>query len=138
MTIQDSPIRARKNVYTDIDLSFSAHPNSGDVTRKVDLNAVKQSVHNILMTSKGEKVFDPNFGCNLRAYLFDLFSPAIAAKIKAAIRYNLTNYEPRISLISVDVSEDSDNNSLRITVDYTIKSPDPTADTVSVVVERLR
>lgn len=136
--IKESPIRSRQRVYVDIDQSFEPHPNSGDVTRKIDLNAVKQSVRNILLTNKGEKLFDPNFGCNLRGYLFENYTLGLAATIRAAIRYNLSNYEPRISLDNIEVSDDSDNNALMVTVEYTIASPARSQDTVSIVLQRLR
>ena len=136
--IKESPIRSRQRVYVDIDQSFEPHPNSGDVTRKIDLNAVKQSVRNILLTNKGEKPFNPNFGCNLRGYLFELFTPSLAAALREAIRYNLTNYEPRIEIQNISVVDNSDNNALQVTVDYSIVSPGANTDTVTVLLERLR
>ena len=131
-------IRARKAVYSDIDLLLAPHPNTGDVTKKLDANAVKQSVKNILMTNKGEKFFDPNFGGGLRSMLFENFSTVTASLLRTQIRYALENYEPRITVDSIDVTDDIEGNALRVSVGYTIKSPEGETDVVDILVERLR
>ena len=63
---------ATKESYTDVDIMFTAHPVSKDVTTKKDADAVKRSVRNILLTNNYERPFKPNFGANLRGKLFDL------------------------------------------------------------------
>lgn len=133
-----SPIRAREAVYSDIDLSFDAHPNTGDVAKKIDIQAVKQSVRNILLTNKGEKPFDPNFGGGLRSFLFENFNVISVAALKTKIRIAIENYEPRVNITSIEVFDQPDNNAIRVIVDFTIKSPEGTSDSVELVVERLR
>ena len=60
------------NEYSDIDIMFTAHPISGDVTTKKDSDAVRRSVRNILLTNNYERPFKPNFGSNLTNRLFEL------------------------------------------------------------------
>ena len=60
-------------LYKDIDLTF-AKKSSGDIFKKTDAAAVKQSVKNILMTNPTEKPFDPYFGGGLNEFLFTLFN----------------------------------------------------------------
>ena len=64
-------ISSRSVDYVDIDLAFANRP-SGDVYKKRDAAAVKQSIKNILLTNHYEKPFQPFFGSNLRGMLFEL------------------------------------------------------------------
>ena len=138
MAIVQSPIRAREKYYSDLDLAFDKNPNTGDLVRKFDLNAVKQSLRNILATNHGEKPFDPYFGANLRPLLFETFDPVVELMIQSQVENAIVNYEPRVEVLSVDVIDLSHRNAIRITCEYRIKSPAGTIDEVEVVVERLR
>ena len=66
-----SLLTSRSTKYSDIDLLF-ANKLSGDIFKKVDAAAVKQSVKNIVRTRKGEKPFNPEFGSNIGDFLFEL------------------------------------------------------------------
>lgn len=130
--------RARRFVFSDIDLELTKLPSTDDIAKKLDLQAVKQSVMNIVNTNRGEKPFQPDFGCNLRKFLFEPFSPYVKAAAEDTIRLSLEAFEPRVILQDVTVSDDPDNNALRVTVEYTIRSPESSSDTASFLVERLR
>ncbi len=131
-------IRARQTVYTDLDFRFIINPNTGDLALKKDVEAVKQSVLNILLTNHGERPFNPSFGGNLRAYLFENYTPALHAAIESVIKNSLKNHEPRVRVETVDVEDLSYRNALAITLDITILSPEERQETVSFIVERLR
>ena len=64
-------VGARKRVYSDIDLTF-AKKLDGDVFKKQNAAAVKQSIKNLLMTNYMEKPFQPFFGGNMSDFLFEL------------------------------------------------------------------
>ena len=53
--------------YKDIDLTFE-NKTSGDIFKKTDAAAVKQSIKNILLTNKTERPFQPYFGANLGSF----------------------------------------------------------------------
>jgi phage baseplate assembly protein W len=131
-------ISSRVHTYSDIDLRFRLIPNIGDIALKKDVQAVKQSVINILMTSRGEKVFDSNFGGSLRDYLFENYDSITAAAIKSRITSSLLNYEPRIEIVSIDINDLTERNALRILLEFNIMSPEQTTTTVEFIVERLR
>ena len=57
-----SIITSRSVVYSDFDLSFLKHPNTKDITILKDLDAVKQSIKNLILTSRGERPFQPTLG----------------------------------------------------------------------------
>ncbi len=131
-------ISSRVKAYSDIDLKFRVIPNSGDIALKKDILAVKQSVINILMTNRGEKVFDPDFGGSLRDYLFENYDSITEAAIKSRITTSLLNYEPRVEIIGLVVTDLTERNALRIRLELNIISPEEVTTTVEFIVERLR
>lgn len=131
-------IRARSSIYTDVDFRFIINPNTGDFALKKDAEAVKQSVLNILLTGQGERPFNPTFGGNLRAYLFENFDAVTKSAMETVIVNSLRNHEPRVKVDKVNISDMSYRNALKISLEITILSPEQTADVVEFVVERLR
>ena len=123
--------------YKDLDFLFKSNPNTGDIGVKHQINAVRQSILNILNTNHGEKVFEPLFGANLRAYLFEnsglITSIAIADSIKEAIN----NYEPRVEILNVKIDNRPDLNKVGITLVVKIISINQITN-IATSIERLR
>lgn len=138
MAIVESPIRARTRYYSDLDLGFKKNPNTNDLARKFDAAAVKQSIRNIILTRKGEKPFDPNFGSNVSNFLFEQFDSVTRLALVAAVENSIQNYEPRVELLSVEVNSYDERNAINIILEYRIKSPEGQTDTVEIIVERIR
>lgn len=132
----DSTLR-QKEVYSDIDLAFLSHPVTGKLTRKVNREAVKQSVKSLIMTDFYERPFKPLIGCGIRQLLFENFHPAIIQEMELAISEVIDNYEPRAELISVDIDARPDANALSISVVfYVINDSEPVV--LDVILERVR
>ena len=115
-----SAIRARQNVYSDLDFRFIANPNTQDLALKYDVESVKQSVINILLTNAGERPFNPKFGGGLNGYLFDNFDGITAAAMENTIVNTLRNWEPRVRVDKVDITDLSHRNALRVSLEITI------------------
>lgn len=124
-------------LYKDIDLSFLPHPDTGDVGKRIDVNAVKQSVQNLLLTRYFERPFQPQLGSPIYQLLFEPLDPITAASIKQAIERTLQNYEPRIIVKRIDVSPDFDENNYAVMLFFSIIGlRDPVA--FSTTLQRLR
>jgi phage baseplate assembly protein W len=95
--------RVPRELYRDFLTSFTPHPNTGDVAVAVDVEAVKRSVRNLVMTNKGERLLSPNIGTNIRRLLFENISPRISQMLIDYIRTTIENYEPRARLENIDV-----------------------------------
>lgn len=137
MTTEEQ-IVARERTYTDVDFSFRPNPVTGDIALKKDDRAIKQSVLNILLTKRGEKPFDPNFGTNITAQLFENFDPIVETILDGEIRSSLRNHEPRVEVLNVTVDGSPDRNNLNVSVEFQIQSPEAPITSVSFSVERLR
>ena len=124
-------------LYTDFNTKFSIHPTKGDLNLKSDVNAVLQSCKNLLLTDKGERLFQPNIGSNIRQLLFENWTPQTIILAKTFIKETIENHEPRAEIIEVQVSEDIDNNAVNISaIIQVINNNDPVE--LKLVLERIR
>jgi len=127
----------KSNIFKDFDLSFSVNPITGDLGTKSDVNSIQQSIKTLINTNFFERPFQPTLGCNIRGLLFELSSPVVVNDIKTVINDVLTNYEPRINLIEIKVSDLSDSNAYNISIIYNLKN-NKTVNTFETVLKRLR
>ena len=132
------PILSTPNkLYKDLDFSFQAHPETGDVLKKIDNNAIKQSVTALINTVFGERHFEPNIGSPLRSLLFEPVDAITTSVMERAIEYTLRNFEPRVQLDTVSVEPKEDENSYDISIYFSVLGINqPTS--VSITLERLR
>ena len=113
-------VTSRKKAYSDLDLSFTAK-SSGELYKKVDAAAVRQSVKTLITTNRFEKPFQPSFGADIRGLLFELVNdPLVEYEIDDRIRSNIATYEPRAKVIDVDVVLNPDNNSVSVTIEFQV------------------
>jgi len=118
-SLNKSIVSSRNVAYKDIDLTFSPKP-AGDIFKKVDAAAVKQSVKNLLLTSRGEKPFNNFFGSNLNSALFGLDTEFDPEFVQNLIFDAITNHEPRARVLSVTVLLKPENNTLDTTVEFQV------------------
>ena len=92
----------------------------------------KSNLRNLLLTSPGERVMQPEFGSNLKAILFDSFDDVSSDNIEEAIREAVNRQLPYITINEVIVIQDSQaENRILVSVDYfTTLEPD-TLDSLS-------
>ena len=128
-------------IYKDLSLFFTPNPVSGDVTMVTDVQDIKRSVRNLVMTNRFEKPFHPEIASHVRDLLFEPFSPVTINLLRNRIETVLTNYEPRVTLTDVQVEDPDfqkmDNNELNVRIFFTLKN-DPSIESVDVLLERIR
>jgi phage baseplate assembly protein W len=129
-------ISSRAVDYLDIDLTFAKRP-SGDIYKKKDAAAVKQSIKNLLLTDFYEKPFQPFFGGNLRAMLFELADEDTEDEVEENIRNAINKYEPRAEILTISVNVLPDQNDMRVSVYFKIVSTQETV-TFTTNLSRLR
>ena len=129
-------ISSRAVDYLDIDLTFAKRP-SGDIYKKKDAAAVKQSIKNLLLTDFYEKPFQPFFGGNLRAMLFELADEDTEDEVEENIRNAINKYEPRAEILTISVNVLPDQNDMRVSVYFKIINTQETV-TFTTNLSRLR
>jgi len=126
-----------QKLYSDIDFTLAKRPVVNDIALSYDSQAIIRSVRNILLTKKFEKPWNPDFGSNVDALLFENISFMAASALEKEITVAITNYEPRINLKNVTVQPYPDRNAYDVTLTFFIaNATQPT--TVTVFLERNR
>lgn len=127
----------KHNLFKDFDLSFSVHPLTGDIGVKTGVNAINQSINNLVNTNFYERLFRPSIGCNIRGILFEPADPITIADLRQAINDTIVNHEPRVKLIDINVEDWSERNSYRVQIVYEV-SFEKQPIQLDLVLERLR
>ena len=106
--------------FSDLDLNFKAHPVTGDVAIRYDDDAIKTAVKNLVLTQNYERAFHSEIGSPVTGLLFDLATPMLSTTLKRVIGDLISNFEPRVNLTDVVVNTSLDNNSVYISIYFTI------------------
>ncbi len=97
----------------------------GELLMVEDREDIEQSLTILLSTSLGERVLQPEYGCNLNDYQFEPMNASLIGRVKDIVDNAILYYEPRIRVQEISISErdsvDVNNGILQITVDYTIR-----------------
>jgi len=107
-------------IYADVDIDFD-RGRDGDLIKDTDLNAVTNSIRNILQTSKGTRRMLPEFGASLDFFLFEPIDRLTGQKIGSAIYDEILAWEDRIVIDSIDIKADEDNYQYNIKLTYHLK-----------------
>jgi len=118
------PVERVSRGFKDLSMTFKSNPLNDDLIGLKNANAIARSVRNIVMTSPGEKFFQPDFGSRVSKLLFENIDDITASQIQEEIEFSITNYEPRVSLRNVQVNADNDNGAFDATITYSIIGAD--------------
>jgi phage baseplate assembly protein W len=101
---------------------------TGGILLSSGLTNIQQSIMIILGTQGGERVMRPTFGCNLKSLVFAPNNQQTAALARQYVLDGLQQWEPRITVQSVTVSNQVEDPQLLIEILYVVKpSLDPQA-----------
>tara|TARA_B100001094_G_C18188590_1_gene805561 strand:+ start:3868 stop:4260 length:393 start_codon:yes stop_codon:yes gene_type:complete len=80
-----------------------------------DINELaKFHLRNLLMTSKGEKISDPNYGVGIRKFLFSLDSMDVEEDVRSEIESQVENYLTYLTIVSINVSVDEQEMNVQL------------------------
>ena len=131
--------KSNKSVRTfkDLNLDFARNTVTNDVVKIEDVEAIKRSVRNLVNTNFYERPFHPELGCGARQLLFEPFTPVTSIFLRRKIEEVITNYEPRVRLDQVIVTESPDRNAIEVRVIfYCMNIANPV--TVLTTLQRIR
>lgn len=123
--------------FTDLDLNFFRHPVTNDITVKSDEAAINQSLRNLILTRNFERPFRSYIGSQVNNLLFENISHMTTALMQRSISDVIENFEPRVNLLDVQVIFSPDENSVHLTIIYSIKNTQNPV-TVNIILERTR
>ena len=114
-------VKRISRAFKDINLSFTPHPVTKDLTILRNENAIKRSVRNIVQTIPTERFFNAILGSDVRDLLFDNFIDfGTASAIEDQIKISIENFEPRVDNLQVNVEPRPDDNEFEVNVLFDI------------------
>lgn len=125
-------------IYKDLNLNFLAHPVKKDIQKLYDVEAVKRSVRNLIFLNRFDKPFHPEIFGGIRELLFEPVSPFVVDIIQDKIKNVINTYERRVELSSVIVTDNSDNNEYKITIEFYILNTPAELITLETILQRAR
>lgn len=109
------------STFSDIDKDFLP-TNEGDINILEDIDSINQSIRNIILTPIGARTIydDPQFGSGVNKLLFEKANDITALLLENEISNAISNFEPRVNIISIDINVDTDGNFYSIDIKYNI------------------
>ena len=99
--------------------------SNGDFKTYEGLEVIMQSIYVILNTPKGGRIWQPEFGCRVMEYIWDLADSKTIEKIRSEIESALARWEPRINVKSVIVDlSPYKHGVVDVTIDFTYSGKD--------------
>ena len=124
--------------YRDINITFKKHPVTNDVVVSKDASAIKQAIVNLLLTNKGERLMNPDYGSDIRKYLFEPLDYGTSYLIKGNIESTISKFEPRISVLRISCKPNYDDNGFDVEMTYRIQGTDDPPVAVDFFLSRTR
>ena len=131
-------ITRKSRAFKDISLSFSPHPVTKDLPVLLNERAIVRSVRNLVETIPTERFFNSLLGTDIRDSLFKNFTNATVTIIEDQIRQTVSNFEPRVSNLNVEVDAIPDGNEINVKVLFDITGLDVPTQQFTFILEPTR
>lgn len=127
--------------FRDFDLGFRRHPATGKLIIKKDDESIRQAIKYLVLSNKYERPFNPEFGTDLKASLFDNMDGFTESDIQYKVETAIKQYEPRVTIVGdnlgVFVNANPDMNGIIVTIRYKNVST-LTTSFVNINLDRIR
>ncbi len=108
--------------YKDLAFSMFANPMNGDIGKSTGATAVKRAIVGILKTNFNERMFQPEFGSNIRALLFEPMNPITEQRMRTEIEEAVKRHEPRAQVIGINVEGQEEQNRYLVNILFNVSS----------------
>jgi hypothetical protein len=112
------PSDTRPNVALGVSIPFNT--NNVFISTYNTVDAVKNNLINFLLTNESERFLNPNFGGNLRAFIFEQITNNNLDFLKENIQSQITGRFPNVKINELNILQDPDNNQIFIELSYSI------------------
>ena len=124
--------------FKDFNFNFKPHPVTEDLQVVKDSADIKQSIKSLLLTRRGERLFNSNLGTSLSDLLFEPLDFGTAALIRDEIYEVIGTYESRIDIIELNVDINADDNGYDIQLEYVIRGRSDLQNNIEFFLESSR
>tara|TARA_Y100000361_G_C10845512_1_gene181717 strand:- start:73 stop:474 length:402 start_codon:yes stop_codon:yes gene_type:complete len=114
------PVERISRGFKDVSMSFQVNPITSDIIGVKNDTAIARSIRNLVLTTPGERFFNPDLGSGVSKVLFETIDEISSSVIRDEIEETIIRFEPRVKLEDVRVKPNYDNHEFDVTVTYTI------------------
>lgn len=131
------PVERVSRSFKDISMSFQVNPLTNDIIVLKNEAAIARSIRNIISTLIGESPYSDK-GSGVNNVLFDNITPITSSILQSEIENAINRFEPRVSLMGVNIEPDYDNYNYNVTITYDIVGIDVQPQELNLVLETVR
>lgn len=113
------PINLQSRTAVGVSLPLNGPAGGFNNTYTTD-EQLKTNLIAYLLTNRGERVFQPNFGADLRKVIFEQLEFGTLEELKETLTLKISNEFPRVRIIEMNVTPDEDTNSIDIFFSYRV------------------
>jgi len=84
-------------------------------------DAIRNNLLNFFLTNKTERYLTPNFGANLRAFIFEQITNGNIEGLKEDIQSQLSLYFPNVIVASLNIFQNPDDNEITVELKYNVR-----------------
>ena len=114
------PLERVSKPFKDVSLTLQSNPLTRDILTITNERAIARSIRNLVLTQKGERFFNSQLGSEVSRLLFENLDRNTSIFIRNEIEYVITTFEPRVTLLELDVNPNYDENQFDIVIKYRI------------------
>lgn len=115
-TIRINPLDLQGNIAIGVSLPFNGPACFNSTYSTAD--QIKSNLINLLLTNKGERIMNPEFGADLKTILFEGITEDTSTILRNLISLNVSIFVPEVSIINIDVIKFENTNTISVTIQY--------------------
>lgn len=93
---------------------------------------VKSNLINFILTAKGERPLNPEFGTTIRQYLFENITNNTLKNLEDSLREELTLNFPSVTITNINFNPQYDTNAINIVINYYILGGNPNTLNITI------
>ena len=129
--------KKQQEYFSDFLNSFAYSPVNNNLAKISNEESVKQSLKNLILTSRGERIFQPNIGSGVNNLLFERSTRPTLNSIEFNIQNTIKYNEPRVNIIDVKAKETTNPNAVQVDIVFSmINNPEPIS--INFILKRVR
>jgi len=130
--IRINPLDLQKNIAIGLSLPFGLCGGDKLFNQTYSTkDQIKSNLINLLLTNKGERILNPEFGSDLKRILFEQITPSTEDNIRNTINTAINIYVPEVTTDEIIINNNPDSNTIGITVNYILNLPG-TSDQITI------
>ena len=132
------PVQRASKSFKDVSMSFKVSPLTYDLIANKNETAIARSIRNLILTTPGERPFNPELGSQVSQLLFEPIDDITTQALKEQIENTINNFEPRVKLRRVIVKPNYDAELYDISIRYDIVGIEANSQQLSFALQQTR